>query len=100
AVCVSGTHGKTTTSSMLTHIYLAQNVDLSTVIGGKLKAIGGSGRAGSSDVMVCEACEFSNTFLQLFPNISIILNIDADHLDFFKTMDNLRASFTKFCDNT
>ena len=59
-----------------------------------------SGRAGSSDVMVCEACEFSNTFLHLFPNISIILNIDADHLDFFKTMDNLRASFTKFCDNT
>ena len=51
-------------------------------------------------VMVCEACEFSNTFLHLFPNISIILNIDADHLDFFKTMDNLRASFTKFCDNT
>ena len=100
AVCVSGTHGKTTTSSMLTHMYLAQNVDLSTVIGGKLKAIGGSGRAGSSDVMVCEACEFSNTFLHLFPNISIILNIDADHLDFFKTMDNLRASFTKFCDNT
>ena len=100
AVCVSGTHGKTTTSSMLTHMYLAQNIDLSTVIGGKLKAIGGSGRAGSSDVMVCEACEFSNTFLHLFPNISIILNIDADHLDFFKTMDNLRASFTKFCDNT
>lgn len=100
AVCVSGTHGKTTTSSMLTHMYLAQNIDLSTVIGGKLKAIGGSGRAGTSDVMVCEACEFSNTFLHLFPNISIILNIDADHLDFFKTMDNLRASFTKFCDNT
>ena len=100
AVCVSGTHGKTTTSSMLAHIFLAENIDISTVIGGKLKAIGGSGRAGTSDVMVCEACEFSNTFLKLYPNISVILNIDADHLDFFKTMDNLRASFTKFCDNT
>ena len=100
AVCVSGTHGKTTTSSMLTHIFLAQGIDLSAVIGGKLRAIAGSGRAGSSDVMVCEACEFSNTFLHLFPNISVILNIDADHLDYFKTMDNLKASFTKFCDRT
>ncbi len=100
AVCVSGTHGKTTTSSMLTHIYLAENVDISTVIGGKLKAIGGSGRAGNSNTMVCEACEFSNTFLQLYPDVSVILNIDADHLDFFGNMDNLRASFTKFCDNT
>lgn len=100
AVCVSGTHGKTTTSSMLTHMFLAQGLDISTVIGGKLKAIGGSGRCGSDDVMVCEACEFSNTFLKLYPNISIILNIDADHLDFFKNMDNLRASFTQFCDNT
>ena len=100
AVCVSGTHGKTTTSSMLTHIYLAENVDISTVIGGKLKAIGGSGRAGKSETMVCEACEFSNTFLKLYPDVSIILNIDADHLDFFGNMDNLRASFTKFCDNT
>ncbi|MCH5323950.1 MAG: UDP-N-acetylmuramate--L-alanine ligase [Eubacterium sp.] len=100
AVCVSGTHGKTTTSSMLTHILLAADIDISAVIGGKLKAIGGSGRVGASDTMVCEACEFSNTFLKLYPNISVILNIDADHLDFFKTMDNLRASFTKFIDNT
>lgn len=100
AICVSGTHGKTTTSSMLTHILLAANIDISAVIGGKLKAIGGSGRVGSSDTMVCEACEFSNTFLKLYPNISVVLNIDADHLDFFKTMDNLRASFTKFIDNT
>ncbi len=100
AVCVSGTHGKTTTSSMLTHIYLAENVDISTVIGGKLKAIGGSGRAGKSNTMVCEACEFSNTFLKLYPDVSVILNIDADHLDFFGNMDNLIASFTKFCDNT
>lgn len=95
--CVSGTHGKTTTSSMLTCILLAANVDPSAVIGGKLRAIGGSGRAGNSEYMVCEACEFKDTFLHLFPNISVILNIDEDHMDYFKTMDNLKASFAKFC---
>ena len=97
AFCVSGTHGKTTTSSMLTMILLAAGIDLSTVIGGKLKAIGGSGRAGRSEYMVCEACEFVDTFLKLFPNISIILNIDRDHMDYFKTMENLKRSFSKFC---
>ncbi len=97
AFCVSGTHGKTTTSSMLTMIMLSAGIDLSAVIGGKLKAIGGSGRAGKSEYMVCEACEFVDTFLKLFPNISIILNIDRDHMDYFKTMDNLKRSFSKFC---
>ncbi len=96
AFCVSGTHGKTTTSSMLTMIMLAAGIDFSAVIGGKLRAIGGSGRAGKSEYMVCEACEFKDTFLHLFPNISIILNIDRDHMDYFKTMDNLKNSFAKF----
>lgn len=96
AFCVSGTHGKTTTSSMLTMIMLAAGLDFSAVIGGKLRAIGGSGRAGKSEYMVCEACEFKDTFLHLFPNISIILNIDRDHMDYFKTMDNLKNSFAKF----
>ncbi len=100
AVCVCGTHGKTTTTSMLTHIFLAEGTDLTAVIGGKLRAINGSGICGKSDVMVCEACEFVDTFLKLYPNTSVILNIDRDHLDYFKTMDNLRASFTKFCDLT
>ncbi len=100
AFCVSGTHGKTTTSSMLTSILLAADVDPSAVIGGKLRAIGGSGRAGRSEYMVCEACEFKDTFLHLFPNISVILNIDEDHMDYFKTMDNLKTSFVKFCDIT
>ena len=100
AFCVSGTHGTTTTSSMLTSILLAADVDPSAVIGGKLRAIGGSGRAGNSEYMVCEACEFKDTFLHLFPNISVILNIDEDHMDYFKTMDNLKASFVKFCDMT
>lgn len=97
AFCVSGTHGKTTTTSMLTMILLEAGVDPSAVIGGKLKAIGGSGRAGKSEYMVCEACEFKDTFLHLFPNISIILNIDRDHMDYFKTMERLKESFEKFC---
>lgn len=97
AFCVSGTHGKTTTTSMLMMILLAADVDPSAVIGGKLRAIGGSGRAGKSEFMVCEACEFKDTFLHLFPNVSIILNIDEDHMDYFKTMDNLKHSFEKFC---
>lgn len=100
AFCVSGTHGKTTTSSMLAHIMLAADIDFSAVIGGKLRAIGGSGRAGKSEYMVCEACEFVDTFLKLFPNISVILNIDRDHMDYFKTMENLKLSFSKFCAKT
>ncbi len=100
AFCVSGTHGKTTTSSMLTLILLAAGIDTSAVIGGKLRNIGGSGRAGGSDYMVCEACEFVDTFLKLFPDISVILNIDRDHMDYFKTMDNLKRSFSKFCKKT
>lgn len=100
AFCVSGTHGKTTTTSMLTLILLAAGIDISAVIGGKLKNIGGSGRAGESEYMVCEACEFVDTFLKLFPNISVILNIDRDHMDYFKTMENLKLSFSKFCKKT
>ena len=96
AICVSGTHGKTTTTSMLTQIFIESGVDLSCVIGGKLKSIGGSGRAGKSDILVCEACEFVDTFLKLSPDISIILNIDEDHLDYFKTLDNIINSFMKF----
>ncbi len=95
-ICVSGTHGKTTTTSMTTQILLAANMDPSAVIGGKLNAIGGSGRAGKSEAMVVEACEFVDTFLHLSPDISVILNIDDDHLDYFKTMERLRASFHRF----
>ena len=96
AICVSGTHGKTTTTSMLTQILWTAKVDLSAFIGGKLPCIGGSGRAGKSDIMVCEACEFVDTFLKLFPDVAVILNIDEDHLDYFKNLDNIIKSFHKF----
>ena len=99
AICISGTHGKTTTSSMLTQMLVDSSLDISCVIGGKLKSIGGSGLAGKSDIMVCESCEFVDTFLKLYPDISVILNIDEDHLDYFKTLDNLKASFKKFAEN-
>ena len=96
AICVSGTHGKTTTSSMTTQILLDAGLAPTCVIGGKLPAIHGGGRIGKSSAMVCEACEFVDTFLKLHPDIAVILNIDADHLDYFKTMENLIASFHKF----
>ena len=96
AVCISGTHGKTTVTSMLAQILLTAGVDLSAVIGGKLPSLGGSGKSGSSEVFVCEACEYVDTFLKLSPDISVILNIDEDHMEYFKTLDNLKASFAKF----
>ena len=99
-ICIGGTHGKTSTTAMLTHVLMESGLDPTAVIGGKLPLIGGNGRAGKSDIMTCEACEFVDTFLKLSPDISIILNIDEDHLDYFKTLENLIASFRKFAENT
>lgn len=100
AVCIAGTHGKTTTTSMLAQILLTAGIDLSAVIGGKLPSLGGSGRAGSSEVFVCEACEYVDTFLHLSPDIAVILNIDEDHMEYFHTLDNLKASFRKFAEKS
>ena len=97
---VCGTHGKTTTSAMITHVLMESGFDPSAVIGGKLKTIGGSGRVGASDLLVCEACEFVDTFLKMDSAISLILNIDEDHLDYFKNLDNIIASFRKFAEKT
>lgn len=94
---VCGTHGKTTTSSMLTQVLLTADMDPSAVIGGKLPMIDAYGRVGTSDTFVCEACEFVDTFLKLSPKVAVLLNIDNDHLDYFKTMDNMKHSYTKFC---
>lgn len=97
-VAVSGTHGKTTTTSMLSHILLAGDLDPTISVGGILKAIGGNIRVGSSDIFLTEACEYTNSFLHFFPKISIILNIDEDHLDFFKDLDDIRRSFRRFAE--
>lgn len=93
---VCGTHGKTTVTSMITQILYLNKMDPTAVIGGKLPVIGSNGRIGKTQTMVCEACEFVDTFLQMSPDISVLLNVDNDHLDYFKTMDNLVLSFHKF----
>ena len=93
---ICGTHGKTTTSSMITQILYLNDMDPSAVIGGRLPIINSNGISGKSDLFVCESCEFVDTFLQISPDISVLLNIDNDHLDYFKTMDNLANSFKKF----
>ena len=95
-ICISGTHGKTTTTAMTVQIMVMAGLDPAVVIGGKLPLIDGYGRYGAGRNIVVEACEYHNTFLQLVPHTSVVLNIDADHLEFFKTMDNLKAAFRKF----
>ncbi len=93
---VCGTHGKTSVTSMLTQILVMNDYDPTAVIGGLLPLIGANGRAGNSEYMVCEACEYVNTYHELSPDITVLLNIDNDHLEFFKTMENLTDSFRKF----
>lgn len=97
---VSGTHGKTTTTAMLTQILIECGMDPSAIIGGKLPLIGGNSRAGDSGTMVCEACEYMDHFHHLAPAVSVILNIDADHLDYFGTLDNIVKSFHKYAQLT
>ncbi|HWT27545.1 MAG TPA: UDP-N-acetylmuramate--L-alanine ligase [Mobilitalea sp.] len=96
AIAISGTHGKTTTTSMLSLIFMEGDLDPTISVGGILDAIGGNIRMGKSEHFITEACEYTNTFLEFYPKRSIILNIDADHLDFFKDLDDIRNSFHKF----
>lgn len=93
---VCGTHGKTTTTSMISQILIMADKDPTLVIGGRLPLIDSHGRVGHTENMVCEACEFVDTFLDLTPDVALILNIDEDHLDYFKTLDNIIKSFHKF----
>lgn len=95
-IAISGTHGKTTTTSMVSHILLSGNCDPTISVGGILPAINGNIRVGNSETFVTEACEYTNSFLSFFPKISVILNIDADHLDFFKDIEDIRSSFRRF----
>ena len=95
-IAVSGTHGKTTVTSMISEILLAADTDPTLFVGGVLDSIDGNLRIGHSDMFVTEACEYTNSFLSFFPKASIILNIEADHLDFFKDIDDIRNSFHTF----
>lgn len=100
SVAVSGTHGKTTTTAMISQILIGSNFDPTAIIGGKLPSIGGNSYVGKSEIIVCEACEYVDSFLQITPAVSVILNVDADHLDYFENMDNIKKSFNKFVNQT
>lgn len=95
-VGICGTHGKTTVTSMTTQVMIDAGLDPSAVIGGKLPLTDSYGRVGKTENIVMESCEFQDTFLYMSPDVAVILNIDADHLEYFKTMDNLILSFEKF----
>ncbi len=97
-VAISGTHGKTTTTSMVSEILLRADADPTLSVGGILKSIGGNLRIGKSEYFVTEACEYTNSFLSFFPKVSIILNIEEDHLDFFKDLADIRHSFRRFAE--
>ncbi|MGL5435952.1 MAG: UDP-N-acetylmuramate--L-alanine ligase [Lachnospiraceae bacterium] len=98
AVAVAGTHGKTTTTSMITEILLAAKADPTISVGGILPSIGGNIRVGNSGLFVTEACEYTNSFLSFNPTIEVILNIEEDHLDFFKDLDDILHSFRLFAE--
>ncbi len=98
SIGVAGTHGKTTTTSMLAHILLAANTHPTISVGGVLPAIGGNIHIEEGDVFLAEACEYTNSFLSLFPTMELILNIEEDHLDFFKDIEDIRHSFRRFMD--
>ena len=98
ALCIAGTHGKTTTTSMCTHIIMAARMDPTVMIGGTLPLLGSGYRVGHGDTIILESCEYCNSFLSFFPTVAVILNIEADHLDFFKDLDDVEHSFRAFAD--
>lgn len=98
AIAVSGTHGKTTTTSMVSCILLAAGKDPTVSVGGMLPAIGGNIRVGASDTFITEACEYTDSFLSFFPTVDLILNVEEDHLDYFENLENIRKSFRKFAE--
>ena len=97
-IAISGTHGKTTTTSMITSVLMQASLDPTVTVGGMLDCIGGNLRIGQSNIFVTEACEYTNSFLSFFPKISIILNVEEDHMDFFKDIDDIRNSFRRFAE--
>ena len=96
ALCISGTHGKTTTTSMCTHIFMAAQADPTVMIGGTLPLLHAGYRVGQGDTIILESCEYCNSFLSFFPTVAVILNVEADHLDFFKDLADIEHSFRAF----
>ena len=98
-ISVAGTHGKTTTTAMISEILMSAGEDPTVSIGGVLKDIGGNFRIGADRYFVMEACEYTNSYHSFYPGIGVILNVEADHLDFFKDIDDIRRSFNRFAHN-
>ena len=98
ALCVSGTHGKTTTTSMCTHIFMAAQADPTVMIGGTLPLIHSGYRVGHGDTIILESCEYCNSFLSFYPTVAVILNVEEDHLDFFKDLNDIEHSFHRFAE--
>ena len=96
AICISGTHGKTTTTSMITQIFMEAQRDPTVMIGGTLPLIHASHRVGHGDTIILESCEYCNSFLNFYPTVALILNIESDHLDFFKDLADIQHSFRAF----
>ena len=100
ALCIAGTHGKTTTTSMCTHILMAADKDPTVMIGGTLPLLNAGHRVGHGNTIIMEACEYYNSFLSFHPTVAVILNVEADHLDFFKDLDDVKSSFRAFAQRT
>lgn len=96
SIAVAGTHGKTSTTSMLSTIFGCADLDPTILVGGNLKSIGGNVKIGNSENFITEACEYTDSFLNFNPKIAIVLNIEADHLDYFSGIEEIKASFNKF----
>ena len=96
AICISGTHGKTTTTSMMTHILMEANLDPTVMIGGYLPLLHAGHRVGHGDTILLESCEYCDSFLNFFPTLAVILNVEADHLDYFKDLEDIQKSFHQF----
>jgi len=96
AVCISGTHGKTTTTSMVTHILMEADFDPTVMIGGYLPLLRAGHRVGNGDTIVLESCEYCDSFLNFFPTLAVVLNVEADHLDYFKDLADVQKSFRRF----
>jgi len=98
AICISGTHGKTTTTSMMTHIMMEAEKDPTVMIGGYLPLLHAGHRVGNGDTIILESCEYCDSFLNFFPTLAVVLNIEEDHLDYFKDLDAIEQSFHKFAE--
>ena len=96
AICISGTHGKTTTTAMMTHILMEANLDPTVMIGGYLPLLHAGHRVGHGDTILLESCEYCDSFLNFFPTLAVILNVEADHLDYFKDLEDIQKSFHQF----